>query len=99
MKFGTTLSNALHPDWKFYYLDYSQLKLLLKVDGFAEDNELRFNTVDLGLLVLIKVYYEWFRFIEALETELDKIASFCNTKVCLLRSVAFLFYFSPLVAY
>jgi SPX domain protein involved in polyphosphate accumulation len=42
MKFGQSLSNALNPDWKFYYLDYDRLKLLLKVEkgnSFNETNE------------------------------------------------------------
>jgi SPX domain protein involved in polyphosphate accumulation len=45
MKFGQSLSNALNPDWKFYYLDYDRLKLLLKVqkgESFNESNEENF---------------------------------------------------------
>lgn len=62
MKFGTQLSNALHPEWKFYYTDYDNLKRLLKVKGgeFNESHEAVF--------------------IEAIESELDKVATFCTIK-------------------
>jgi SPX domain protein involved in polyphosphate accumulation len=59
MKFGTQLSNALHPEWKFYYVDYDELKQLLKGE-FKEEQE----TV----------------FLQKLESELEKVASFCNIK-------------------
>ena len=44
MKFGLELNNALHPEWKFYYVDYDQMKRMLKTKGtvFAEDNEALF---------------------------------------------------------
>ncbi|KAI8901428.1 VTC domain-containing protein [Globomyces pollinis-pini] len=62
MKFGTQLSNALHPEWKFYYVDYDELKRLLKARGekFSEINETSF--------------------VESLESELDKVSSFCTIK-------------------
>ncbi|KAJ3313588.1 vacuolar transporter chaperone [Boothiomyces sp. JEL0838] len=62
MKFGTQLSNALHPEWKFYYVDYDELKRQLKAKGekFTEQNETSF--------------------VQMLESELEKVSSFCNIK-------------------
>jgi hypothetical protein len=41
MKFGTQLSNLRFPEWKFYYVDYDELKQLLKTgdNEFAETHE------------------------------------------------------------
>jgi SPX domain protein involved in polyphosphate accumulation len=46
MKFGTQLSNALHPEWKFHYVDYDDLKRLLKNrdSEFNEQKEALFVT-------------------------------------------------------
>ncbi|KAH6567407.1 hypothetical protein BASA60_009045 [Batrachochytrium salamandrivorans] len=64
MKFGTQLINALHPEWRFYYLDYDELKNLLKAGTtngeFSEKHEAIF--------------------VEALERELEKVSSFCRIK-------------------
>ncbi|OAJ37426.1 hypothetical protein BDEG_21444 [Batrachochytrium dendrobatidis JEL423] len=71
MKFGTQLTNALNPEWKFYYLllvvhsdDYDELKHLLKTGTadaqFSEKHEAVF--------------------VEALERELEKVNSFCQIK-------------------
>lgn len=82
MKFGSTLSNALNPDWKFYYLDYDRLKQILKVPAGEQFNESHEE-----------------QFIALLESELEKIANFCQTKseefagfiyTLILRSGAFL---------
>ncbi|TPX38549.1 hypothetical protein SeMB42_g06669 [Synchytrium endobioticum] len=63
MKFGVLLDDHLFPEWRFYYLDYNELKRQLKVrtaanpqGKFAEQDEAAF--------------------VEILERELEKVASF-----------------------
>lgn len=63
MKFGTQLHNSMAPEWKFYYLDYDELKRQLKLSissGFTENSEKSF--------------------VEFLENELEKVASFRHIK-------------------
>ncbi|KAI9104854.1 VTC domain-containing protein [Phlyctochytrium arcticum] len=64
MKFGLQLSTSLYPEWRFYYIDYDelkrQLKSSLKGDGFSDQKEAAF--------------------VETLERELEKVAAFRNIK-------------------
>ncbi|KAL2915485.1 hypothetical protein HK105_204886 [Polyrhizophydium stewartii] len=64
MKFGTQLRTSLNKEWEFYYVDYDELKQLLKAGTangqFSEKHEAAF--------------------VEALERELEKVASFCSIK-------------------
>jgi len=38
MRFGKTLRSSVYPPWKDQYLDYAQLKSLLREDGTREDD-------------------------------------------------------------
>ncbi|TPX66731.1 hypothetical protein SpCBS45565_g04244 [Spizellomyces sp. 'palustris'] len=64
MKFGLQLANSLYQEWRFYYIDYDELKRQLKTglknDGFNEQKEAAF--------------------VETLERELEKVAAFRNIK-------------------
>ena len=58
MKFGSQLSSNLHQEWKFQYVDYDELKRLLKSaeegTGFGDKNESLF--------------------VHRIESELDKVS-------------------------
>ncbi|KAI8819939.1 VTC domain-containing protein [Fimicolochytrium jonesii] len=65
MKFGLQLSNALYSEWRFYYVDYDELKRQLKQGltgngGFNDQREAAF--------------------VETLERELEKVTAFRNIK-------------------
>lgn len=49
MKFGKQLANKVHPEWRFYYLEYEKLKEMIKMKtdekgqyGFSEEDEALF---------------------------------------------------------
>ncbi|KAJ3093222.1 vacuolar transporter chaperone [Quaeritorhiza haematococci] len=65
MKFGTKLSNALFPEWKYYYVDYDGLKKLLKAGTGPEG---KFNDDDET------------NFLQKVEAELEKVAAFRHIK-------------------
>lgn len=63
MKFGRELQQKLYPEWRFYYIDYDKLKLMLKDrtspgKSFTETDEAKF--------------------VEALETEMKKVRNAGN---------------------
>jgi SPX domain protein involved in polyphosphate accumulation len=64
MKFGSQLALSAHSEWKFQYVDYDELKKLLKTAeeklGFSDRNETLFVT--------------------KLENELEKVNQFCLLK-------------------
>ncbi|KAJ3005913.1 vacuolar transporter chaperone [Thoreauomyces humboldtii] len=64
MKFGLQLSSSLYQEWRFYYIDYDELKRQLKHglqnNGFNEQKEAAF--------------------VETMERELEKVAAFRNIK-------------------
>ncbi|RKO84898.1 VTC domain-containing protein [Blyttiomyces helicus] len=65
MKFGHKLATDLYPEWRFYYLDYDELKRRLKKSeiehaGFTDAKEATF--------------------VEILERELEKVSSFRQIK-------------------
>lgn len=65
MKFGRTFKEAILPEWRFYYMDYDRMKLLLKDrtsqgSFFAETDEAAF--------------------VESLEKEMQKVYDFRDVK-------------------
>ncbi|KAJ3182312.1 vacuolar transporter chaperone [Geranomyces variabilis] len=65
MKFGLQLATSLYQEWRFYYIDYDELKRQLKQGlkndgGFTEQKEAAF--------------------VETLERELEKVSAFRNIK-------------------
>lgn len=72
MKFGDYLESNLIPEWKFYYVDYNGLKLMLKgrVDTTSNDTSNEFHERDEA------------HFVEALENEMQKVHTDITYKKC-----------------
>ncbi|TPX31027.1 hypothetical protein SmJEL517_g05569 [Synchytrium microbalum] len=67
MKFGVLLDDHLFPEWRFYYMDYNELKRQLKVRT-ASSTDGKFTEQDEAA------------FVEICERELEKVASFRTLK-------------------
>jgi len=72
MKFGDYLEGNLIPEWKFYYVDYNGLKMMLKGRGDSTSNDTsnEFHERDEA------------RFVEALENEMQKVLAGATWKKC-----------------
>ncbi|RUP46886.1 hypothetical protein BC936DRAFT_146410 [Jimgerdemannia flammicorona] len=66
MKFGSRLNDQIYSEWQLYYVDYTQLKKLLKK---AQDNDAVYTEKDES------------EFVEKIDRELEKVYAFENVKL------------------